>query len=74
MSMGGDDPERYITDDGKCSNCGYQLDFDGLTALNFEVEESGTQPGTVHGPAVHWAVGTIQCPNCEVRLPFETSS
>lgn len=85
---GGDD-ESYITEDGKCSGCGEQLDFDDLTALNFYdppnpapmagfggngVEESGVQPGTADGPAVHWASGTITCPNCLDQLPFETSS
>lgn len=69
-----DDPEGYITDDGKCSSCGWQFDFDNLKALNFEVEESGVQPGTVDGPAVHWATGAITCPNCGDLLPFVTSS
>lgn len=69
-----DDPEGYITEDGKCSSCGQPLDFDDLAALDFQVEESGIQPSTPSGPAVHWAAGTIRCPNCQDRLPFETSS
>ena len=64
--------EAYITDMGTCSNCGYELDFDNLSS--FEVEESGVQPGTVHGPAVHWARGVWICPHCSARLPFETST
>lgn len=67
-----DEPGSYITQDGKCSNCGEQLDFDDLSA--FEAEESGVEPGTIYGPAVHWATGTIACPNCKERLPYETSS
>lgn len=67
-----DDPEGFITKEGKCSGCGYALDFDDLS--NFEVEESGVQPGTQYGPAVHWAYGVLICPNCQDRLPFETSS
>lgn len=69
-----DGPMSYITADEKCSNCGEQVDFDDLKALNFEVIDSGVQPGTPDGPAVHWAVGTIECPNCHDYLPFETSS
>lgn len=68
------DPEAYITEDGECSSCGEKLDFDNLDALHFEVEESGVQPSSESGPAVHWATGTIECPNCQVKLPFETSS
>jgi len=69
-----DDPEPYITEDGECSNCGATIDLDDLAALDFQVEESGVQPGTVDGPAVHWAVGTICCSHCQDRLDFETSS
>lgn len=69
-----DDPESYITEEGRCSGCGYQLDFDDLKALDFRVEESGVQPGTPDGPAVYWATGYIICPNCHDRLPYETSS
>lgn len=72
--MLGDDPGPLITNEGTCSNCGYKLELDDLHMLDFDVEESGVQPGTVHGPAVHWARGTIGCPQCKVRLPFETSS
>lgn len=72
MSMSGDDPEVYITEDGRCSGCGELLDFDDMSA--FELEESGVQPGTEDGPAVHWAYGVWVCPNCQARLPFETSS
>lgn len=69
-----DDPESYITDDGKCSGCGQAIDLDDLRTLDFQAEESGVQPGSQYGPAVHWATGTIACPNCQDRLPFETSS
>ncbi len=69
-----DDPEPYITYACRCSSCGELLDLDDLTALDFQAERSGVEPGTPDGPAVHWAVGTIRCPNCQNRLPFETSS
>lgn len=70
-----DDPEVYITDEGKCSNCGWPIvPYEDLPDLDFQVEKSGVQPGTVDGPAVHWAYGTIACPICKERLPYETSS
>jgi hypothetical protein len=69
-----DDPDPHITEQGTCSNCGYQLEFDDLRALNFVAEESGVNAGTVHGPAVHWASGTIKCDGCDARLPYEVSS
>lgn len=72
--MLGDEPEVYITEDGKCSGCGHQFDSDTPSTLKFNVEESGVQPGTVDGPDVHWAWGTITCPNCQSELPYETSS
>lgn len=68
-----DDPEAYITERGQCSNCQETLDFDDLSVLKFEVDTSGVQPGTPDGPAVHCAIGTIECPNCHDRLPFTAS-
>jgi hypothetical protein len=69
-----DDLGPSITEEGTCSNCLYKIPLDDLSMLDFHVEESGVQPGTVHGPAVHWAIGYIVCPNCAVQLPYETSS
>jgi hypothetical protein len=69
----GGDPDFYITDDGCCSGCGYKLELDDLKYLNFEAEESGVQPSSPDGPAVHWATGWITCPNCQVQLPYEVS-
>lgn len=70
-----DDYGPMITSEGICSNCGHKLELDlRLSELDFQAEESGVQPGTVHGPTVYWAAGTIGCPSCGVRLPFETSS
>lgn len=69
-----DDYGPIVTNEGTCSNCLYKIPLDDLKMLDFDVEESGVQPGTVHGPTVYWAAGTIGCPSCGVRLPFETSS
>lgn len=66
-----DDREYFITEGGRCMSCGHALDLD---EPDFVVEESGVQPGTLDGPAVHWATGYIVCPNCGVQLPYETSS
>lgn len=74
MSCSGIDPEAYITEDDRCSSCGLRLDLNEPDAINFEVEERGITPGSPDHPPVHWTVGWITCPNCEVRLPFETSS
>lgn len=68
------DPEVYMTENSRCSGCGYWFDESELETLGFVVEESGVAPSTVHGPAVHWAAGYIVCPQCGVQLPYETSS
>lgn len=68
-----DDPVFYITEDGKCSGCHAQLDFDELAPLNFEAEESG-QGTDGDGNRMYWASGTITCPNCQVKLPYEVST
>lgn len=69
-----DDDGPTITNEGTCSNCLYKIPLDDLKMLDFDVEESGVQPGSVQCPIVYWAAGTILCPSCGVRLPFETSS
>jgi hypothetical protein len=68
-----DDPENYITEEGKCYLCGYQFDVEELDSL-FVVEESGVDPGLHFGPDVHWATGYIVCPNCKDQLPYEVQS
>lgn len=68
-----DDIGNFITCDGKCYGCGYQFDVEEEMGL-FVVEESGVQPGTQYGPAVHWARGYLVCPGCKEHLPYETSS
>jgi hypothetical protein len=71
-----DDPDTFITADGKCSNCGYAFgpgELDLPTPI-FVVEESGVSPGLHFGPDVHWAAGYIVCPNCSDHLPYETSN
>ena len=68
------DPEGYITEDGKCSNCGEQLEFDDLSALDFEVDDGGVSSTGGSYPEIRWATGTIKCPNCQDRLPYEVSS
>jgi hypothetical protein len=69
-----DDDGPSITEEGTCSNCLYKIPLDDLSMLDFQVEESGVTPGTVHGPTQYWATGTIVCPSCSVRLPYETST
>lgn len=68
-----DDPEFWLTDEGECSECGYDFDLTEVDAL-FVVEESGVEPDSPFGPAVHWASGYLDCPNCHAHLPYETSS
>lgn len=74
MSFDDLDPEAYITDDGRCSLCFYQLDFDDLKALHFEAEESGEFVNPIDGYRSSWAIGTILCPNCQDRLPYEVTT
>lgn len=65
----------YVTDEGKCSECGWPIEgFEDLEKLDFQVEESGVAPGTADGYAVHWANGSIACPVCKERLYYEVSS
>lgn len=78
--MQGVDPDDYdhesefwLTDDLRCFNCGHQFDIETIESY-FVVEEHGVAPSTVDGYAVHWAYGHIDCPNCHVELPYETSS
>lgn len=76
LDQGIDPDDHYvppISEDGRCTNCGYQFDFEEEMSL-FVVEESGVSPGLHFGPAVHWATGYIVCPNCQVHLPYEVSS
>lgn len=68
------EPESYLTNSNRCSGCGYWFDLSELDTLSFVVEESGVQPGTPDGPAVHWATGYIICPQCQDHLPYEISS
>lgn len=76
MSCGPEKDDFWIRDDGTCSGCGYWIAADehDLKLLGFVAEESGVQPGTPDGPAVHWATGYIVCPQCGVQLPYEVSS
>lgn len=68
-----DNPDAWLTDEGECSECGY--DFDLLDVpLCFVVEESGMSPDTPDGPAVHWAAGYLVCPQCKSELPYEVAS
>lgn len=69
-----DDGGPTITEEGTCSNCLYKLPLDDLNLLDFDVEESGVSPGYDFEPAVYWAAGTIGCPSCGVRLPYEVST
>lgn len=70
---GDDYHEVGITDQGKCSECGWLVDLDDLKALDFQATEGGVQPGTPDGPAVHWAEGTIACWRCGARLWIQVS-
>lgn len=74
MTCGPEPDDFYLTENGRCSNCGYCFDESELETLAFVVEESGVSPGTVDGPEVHWATGYIVCPNCSVQLPYEVST
>jgi len=75
--MQGVDPNDYdvppISEDGRCTTCGYQFDFEEEISL-FVVEESGVSPGLHFGPDVHWATGYLVCPGCKAQLPYETSN
>jgi hypothetical protein len=66
------DPDTWLTDEGECSECGYDFDISELEAL-FVVEESGFEPDTPNGPGYHWAVGHLVCPQCKAELPYEMS-
>lgn len=68
------DPDFYLTDESRCSNCGHWFDESELNTLGFVVEESGVSPSTPDGPATYWATGYIVCPNCQEHLPYEVSS
>lgn len=74
MTCGTKPDDFYVTENSRCSGCGHWFDESELDTLGFVVEESGVQPGTQDGPAVHWATGYIVCPNCSVQLPYEVSS
>lgn len=62
-----------VIDDDRCSECGAKQDFDDLKAVDFQATGGGVQPGTVDGPAVHWAEGTIACWRCGARLWIQVS-
>lgn len=68
-----DDHLAWLTDEGECSECGYDFDLFEVDSL-FVAEESGVTADTPDGPAVHWASGYIACPNCHAHLPYEMSS
>lgn len=50
----------------RCPNCG-DNDWETwyMKAPWFKQEDSGIQPGTPDGPAVHWAQGDQTCPMCK---------
>lgn len=64
----------FITDDFHCSACGAEIDIELIDHYDHQVERSGVQPGTVHGPTVYWNEGTIACPGCGVRLDYSERS
>src|SRR4030095_11629765 len=64
----------YITEDWRCSKCGAEIDVELIKHYDLQIDRSGVQPGTVHGPAVYWFEGTIACPGCGVRLDYSDSS
>jgi hypothetical protein len=76
VSCGPEPDDFWITDSGCCSGCGYWIAADERNAgeLGFVVEESGVQPGSPDGPAVHWATGYILCPQCGIQLPYEVTT
>lgn len=64
-------------DDGdglRCPNCG-DNDWETwyMKAPWFKQEESGIQPGTPDGPAVHWAQGEQTCPMCNHKWFLQAS-
>ena len=67
------DSDCWLTDEGECSECGYDFDLTEVETC-FVVEESGVEPDTVFGPAVHWASGYLVCPQCKSELPYEVAS
>lgn len=69
-----DDTEPHITDAGRCSACGAEIDIELIAHYDYQIDRGGVQPGTVHGPAVYWNEGTIACPGCGARLPYAESS
>lgn len=66
------DPEPYITENGKCSECAWPVDLDDLSALDFKSENGGVFPDA-DGYTTHWAEGTIACPICSARLWIQVS-
>lgn len=74
MTCGSEPDDFYLTDDDRCSGCGYGFEVAEVETLGFVMEESGVQPGTPDCPPVHWATGYIVCPQCGVQLPYEVSS
>lgn len=67
------DPDTWLTDEGECSECGYDFDLTEVPSC-FVVEESGVEPDTVFGGPVHWASGYLVCPSCKAHLPYEVAS
>lgn len=69
-----DDDFPMITDEWRCSACGAEIDVELIDQYDLQIDRAGVQPGTVHGPAVHWWEGTIACPNCLTRLDYADRS
>lgn len=63
-----------ITSDLRCSECGAQLDIELMHSYDYQIDRSGVQPGTVHGPAMYWNEGAIACPGCGTRLDYSEQS
>ncbi len=55
MSDDGYDVAEYANEAGVPCECG-DPDF-----VSGDVEDSGVQPGTHHGPAVHWFYAVARC-------------
>lgn len=66
--------EPEITERGRCSACGAEIDIELIKHYDYQTDRGGVQPGTPDGPAVYWSEGTIACPGCGARLPYSEQS